>query len=270
VLQTKGTAALVLGATPDSTATGGNVRGANAVDLQTIRSAAAQVASGGNANIGGGLNNTASGTAATVAGGSSNTASAGNSTVAGGNSNTASGTGSFAAGVSNTAGGSYSSAPGGTQASAHGIYGAQVFATGFNVAQGDAQAGLYVLRGRSSAGAAVRLTADGTGTAGSVNVANLPLNTAWSGDMLVTARDTTTGNCCRWRISFGLGCAATAATTAYAEGSVEFANIIGSVAATANLVRSADTTNRGINLTFTPANSNTWDLVAVMRTAEVQ
>jgi hypothetical protein len=41
----KGTGAFCL-AVPDNTATGGNVRGTNAIDLQTIRSAASMVASG--------------------------------------------------------------------------------------------------------------------------------------------------------------------------------------------------------------------------------
>jgi hypothetical protein len=53
-------------------------------------------------------------------------------------------------------------------------------------------------------------------------------------------------------------------------GTVDFANIIGAVAASGNLAISADTTNRGLNLTFTPANSNTWDVCAVLRMVEVQ
>jgi hypothetical protein len=48
----KGTGAFSL-AVPDGTATGGNVRGANAVDLQTARAAAANVASGQYSGLGG-------------------------------------------------------------------------------------------------------------------------------------------------------------------------------------------------------------------------
>ena len=59
----------VLAAVPDSTATGGNVRGATSVDWQTNRSAATMVASGANSVIGGGQDNTASGSGAVVAGG---------------------------------------------------------------------------------------------------------------------------------------------------------------------------------------------------------
>lgn len=56
----KGTGAFCL-AVPDGTATGGNARGANAIDLQTIRTAATQVASGSTSVAIGG-NSTASAT----------------------------------------------------------------------------------------------------------------------------------------------------------------------------------------------------------------
>lgn len=56
----KGTGAFCL-AVPDGTATGGNARGANAIDLQTARTAATQVASGANA-VAVGVNSTASST----------------------------------------------------------------------------------------------------------------------------------------------------------------------------------------------------------------
>jgi hypothetical protein len=70
---------------------GGNQRGLHAVDLQSARSAATQVASGNYSVIGGGRENTASGVAATVGGGRGNTASGAYATVGGGRNNTASG-----------------------------------------------------------------------------------------------------------------------------------------------------------------------------------
>jgi len=70
---------------------GGDPRGLHAVDLQSERSAATQVASGDYSVIGGGQDNTASGWWATVGGGWSNTASGGGATVGGGAYNTASG-----------------------------------------------------------------------------------------------------------------------------------------------------------------------------------
>jgi len=84
----KGTGAFCL-QVPDGTSAGGNVRGSNAVDLQTSRSAANQVASG----------------ASSVAAGASNRASGGNS-VAIGFGNAATGLESRAIGYENTASGS--------------------------------------------------------------------------------------------------------------------------------------------------------------------
>ena len=79
---------------PDGGATGGAARGANAVDWQTARTAAAQVASGAQSAVGGGAGNAASGVGAAVAGGSGNAAS-----------------------------GPYSWAPGGSNGDARGVHG---------------------------------------------------------------------------------------------------------------------------------------------------
>ena len=108
VLQPQGTGALQAQLT-DSTATGGNARGANAIDLQTYtRSSAAQVASGLASNVLGGARNTASGTACTVSGGTDNVASAANGFIGGGGTNAANVFFSaVVAGYSNTAGGVY-------------------------------------------------------------------------------------------------------------------------------------------------------------------
>jgi hypothetical protein len=117
---------------------GGNQRGFHAVDLQSDRSAATQVASGSYSVIGGGQSNTASGQYATVGGGGQNTASGQYATVGGGNANTASGqyatvggggqnraTGSYATvggGWSDTASNSYATVGGGGQNRAAGVY----------------------------------------------------------------------------------------------------------------------------------------------------
>jgi len=68
---------------------GGNQRGLHAVDLQSARSAATQVASGDYSVIGGGQNNTAIDRWSTVGGGLSNTATGPWATVGGGRNNTA-------------------------------------------------------------------------------------------------------------------------------------------------------------------------------------
>ena len=108
----KGSGAYTL-AVPDGTSTGGNARGDNAVDLQTGRTGAAQVASG-TRSFASGVGNTASGT---------------NSTAIG-NANTVSGTHSSALGVSNVVSGNQSIAIGNTHsvghdnASAYGVFAA--------------------------------------------------------------------------------------------------------------------------------------------------
>jgi hypothetical protein len=113
VLQPKGTGALQAQLT-DSTAAGGNARGANAVDWQTSRSSASQVASGQLAIIAGGTNNTASGVYGAVVGGVTNTASGLGSFIGNGNNNIASGIWSgIVAGKSHTTAGYYNFVGGG-------------------------------------------------------------------------------------------------------------------------------------------------------------
>ena len=105
VITSQGTGALQAQVT-DSAATGGNARGANAVDWQTARSAASQVASGQQSVIGGGTGNTVntaiagvcsggfnivSGQYGVIAGGAANNALSYSSAVLGGQSNIAAG-----------------------------------------------------------------------------------------------------------------------------------------------------------------------------------
>jgi|GEM_PF-1627520 len=93
---------------------GGNARGQGAVDLQSARSAATQVASGDYSVIGGGEGNTASGDLATVGGGYANTASGDLATVGGGYANTTSGDhATVGGGGKNTASGSFATVGGG-------------------------------------------------------------------------------------------------------------------------------------------------------------
>ena len=91
-LQPAGTGAIQAQATTSTTA-GGNVRGANAVDWQTSRIAASQVASGTYSVIGGGIGNTSNGTVTTVAGGNSNSVGGTYAGALSGISNTVSGFG---------------------------------------------------------------------------------------------------------------------------------------------------------------------------------
>ena len=90
VLQPKGTGAM-LASLPDGLAAGGNKRGQNALDLQTSRNAAAQVASGNWAVIVGGQNNTANSAYSIVVGGFQNSAANQNAQIFGGQNNNAQG-----------------------------------------------------------------------------------------------------------------------------------------------------------------------------------
>ncbi len=116
VIQPKGQGA-ILAQQPDGTAAGGNNRGANSIDLQTIRSDAAHVASGDYSIIIGGRNNTASGINSnaigysTTASGTASTA-IGNTTFASGNSSTAMGQSTIASGFTSTAMGIQTTASG--------------------------------------------------------------------------------------------------------------------------------------------------------------
>lgn len=105
VLNPNGTGAIVA-SIPDGTATGGNARGANAVDLQTTRSANTNVASGINSIIGGGISNTASHLNSSVLGGSNNRAGNTYSSILGGQNNTTGESWSaIVGGISNTTSG---------------------------------------------------------------------------------------------------------------------------------------------------------------------
>jgi hypothetical protein len=148
VLTPKGTGAFIVGPKPDGTATGGNARGARAVDLQSSRVAATEVAAGANSFAAGasntvsgqysmaiGNNNSVTGTFGSGAFGTSNTSSGGSfPSFAFGTSNTASGTSSIAMGRSCSAGNYSISAGGFSSASGFGCaaFGNSAFASGTN------------------------------------------------------------------------------------------------------------------------------------------
>lgn len=176
VLTPKGTGAFILGPKPDGTAVGGNARGANAVDLQTSRGSATQVASGTASTILGGANCTASSDYAIAAGFNCNASNQytfchGNqSTASGGTSfcfgeiNTASGTSSsVVSGSTNTSSATYSAIIGGQQALAD-RRGMQAHAIGRFAANGDAQRSRFVMRCKTTTNTAVEMALDGATT----------------------------------------------------------------------------------------------------------
>jgi hypothetical protein len=114
----KGTGA-ILGAIPNSAVSGGNKRGAGAVDLQTSRSSANQVAAGQYSVIVGGQNNRANG-GFSLSGGGNGNISGGGYAISMGSTSTANGTVSIAIGDSNSASANYSSSIGGISNTASG------------------------------------------------------------------------------------------------------------------------------------------------------
>lgn len=143
----KGSGAFCL-AVPDGTTTGGNARGANAVDLQTFRSAASNVASGDQSSIGGGRDNTASGAQSVIGGGYGNTASSQCSIVVGGFGCSSSGFASQSGGDSCTASADVSIADG-RQAVAN-RYGQYAHSTWRFAANGDMQYGRFIVANRTT------------------------------------------------------------------------------------------------------------------------
>ena len=183
-------------AVPDGTATGGDVRGTNAIDLQTIRSSASMVASGarsvaigsystasgligvaingtatgqGSIAINGTASNTSNciGEASTASGassgvyGRSSTASATDATIVG-NSCTASGSRSHARGLLTTASGQSSEAAG-LQSVAN-RYGMRAFAGGQFAANGDCQSVDFRAWNKTTNNTATTLFLDGSST----------------------------------------------------------------------------------------------------------
>lgn len=252
--QPKGTGA-VIAQFPDSAASGGNVRGGNAVDLQTTRTAATHVASASFATLSGGSGNTASGTSSAVGGGAGNIASAANAAIAGGGSNVADGI--------------YSWSPGGFQASARGQYGKGVVASGRFASNGDAQLGWSVLRRQTTDATAQRITAD-AGAAGSANTLNIPNACAVMGRLRVVSKANGALDAAVWDVAIGVVRGNGAGTTAiFLGGNASLApSASNGAGSTWRLGIAADTTNGGVALTITGAAATTINTVATFDSTE--
>jgi hypothetical protein len=198
VLSPKGTGSL-LAQKPNGAASGGNARGANAVDWQTNRANANQVASGSYSVVSGGQSNRTLNTHSVVCGGDSNEAAgSGYDAVVGGQQNKANGwvcfigggqfnevtqttacilggrenraigltsvvVGGGASGIGNTSSASFSAILGGIAGSAD-RYAMQSHSAGQFAAKGDAQRARFVLRNKTTTNSAVELFLDGSAT----------------------------------------------------------------------------------------------------------
>lgn len=288
----------------DSTTTGGNKRGRNAVDWQTGRTNSVNVASGdysviggGNNNlsnstystVGGGNGNKASNSIATVGGGSSNTASGSLSTVAGGSGNTASGANSYVGGgAGNTASGDYSAVLGGQNGSADAdlaiIIGGRNAtartcrgamaraATTFLVTAGDTQVRDFIFLADTTNNTPEPLTTNNA-TAGSTNSIILPNNSVYVVRGYVSARQQSTGDIKAWSFEVAIKRNASAAATSIV-GTPTITVIaadagLGSTNAAGSIIAlSADTTLGGLALTITGETSKSIKWAAKVRSLE--
>lgn len=246
----KGTGAFQLDVT-DGTAAGGNARGTNAFDGQTLRTGATQVASGSNSVL---LGN---GSAATSTG-----------SVAIGSSISSSGVGSYAIGSALTASGTRGGALG-FQGTDRGRVGSLVHSSGQRAAAGDAQALLSVLlRGTTTdAATGVRLTSDAA-VAGAANVVNLANATALRFRIVLVAMVANT-SAKEWAIDGLVRRGANAAATASPTAATITSTFGDAGLSTCTVACTADTTNGGINITVNGVAATTIQWCAFVQAVEV-
>jgi hypothetical protein len=260
----------------NSATSGGNARGQNAVDLQTERSAATHVAAGSYSFLGAGASNRSGGSYSAVIGGNGHSASATGAAILGGTSCTGSGTYSGTGGDSNTNAGVNTlmwgkSLTGAGQSSVlFGEYGngnsnrsQMVFATGL-AGTGQAQWRKNVFFVYTSGSAAVRLTASG-GAASATNVGALQNNTSMMFQGQIIIRNNATGATNTYTIGPSLITrGANAAATAMSSGNpaVTAGPTEGTLTLAAAPTVTADTTNGGINISYTPPAANASQIVA--------
>jgi len=249
-LRAKGTGAL-LAQVPDSTSTGGNKRGANAVDLQTSRSSASQVASGQESFIGGGQANTASGLRSAVACGGINSATGAYSAVCGGDSNQATGTRSvISGGNSNTAAGAYSWIPGGVTATARSITGAGCYSASFRSVTGDRQTMVLPIACAARTDATATVMTSDAGAASATNQMVLPNNSSMFFEVDVVAHDSSLKSA-SWKVQGTIRRGANAAATAIVGTNVTTTFGSDLSGGSPGVTCTADTTSGALAVTFT-------------------
>lgn len=259
VIAPKGTGAIVA-QVPTGTTVGGNKRGANAVDLQTKRSGANQVASG-NGSVLIGTNSTASG-ASSVAMGESARAT-GSSAVALGVYSWASGAYSAAIAGFGIAGGHGATAIG-KATSTRGVDGALAY--GYSNGTGSTQLEQFMPRMNTSDDTPVVLTTSGFG----ISISTLPVmpnNSAYYCRIRVLARNTATNESMSWSGTALIKRGANAASTTLVGSSI--ASDFGDAAMSACTVTlSADTTYGALAVIVTGLASTSIRWVAQLETVE--
>ena len=301
-LKPKGTGSFSLQA-PDGTTTGGNVRGANAVDLQASRGNANQVASGDMSFVGSGTSNKATGPSSATLGGDSNTASgqravtlggincvaSSQHAVAGGFGGQASGNTAFSMGYQCVASGlravtfgnyslasgeesfahGYRSTASAKWAIAHGCdgngnkQGQRVHASGRFSAIGDAQGSELVVRNSTTNATQTQLFLDGSSL--TVTIAN---DTTWAFDCIIVGRRTDADNeSAAYRITGCIDRNTNAASTALV--GTPTVTVISEDTAAWDVDAVADTTNGSLNFRVTGEAAKNIRWVGWVRLVEV-
>lgn len=261
----KGTGGFAL-AVADNTATGGNKRGTYAVDLQIIRGAATQVASGAY-SFAQGEGNTASGSYSFAQGASNN--ASGSYSFAQGSGNLASGSYSFTQGSSNTASGSYAFCVGFGGVSAQ-ISKFVITCGGLFAGQlGSIQSGKMVI-GVDTTGATPSVLTSSLYTADTTNQLILSNNSAMAvRGMVLCRRSVTQANeACGWKFEGIIRRGANAAATALVAAITPTLIATDAALATASIAITADTTNGGLAVTATGIAATNLHWVCVLESAE--
>jgi hypothetical protein len=195
----KGTGGIIA-AIPDSTLTGGNVRGTYSVDLQLARSGASQVASGQYSALIGGADNKATNSSAGVVAGTANTVSS----IKGG----------ILAGDLNTISGACSVALGGTYGNDRGAQNAVLTGAAGSTSTASNQTRMVILMATTTDATSTVATTNNL-TASGFNQLNLDNNTAFAFRVQIVATVRTgAGNMKAWTITGAIKRGASAATTA--------------------------------------------------------
>ena len=234
----KGTGALTAQIANNATS-GGNKRGANAVDWQTSRGSATDVASGAQS---------------VVAGGSANIASGAQSAVAGGRNNSADAAYSIASGQ-------YSSTRGVTSQA----LGQQPFTT---FVRGTSQKRSFIL-GRITTAVTATVLATDSSAASATNQVNLVDDSAFYFKGAVIANVTGGGNTKGWTIEGVIKRGANAASTAIVGTATVTSNYADAGASTWTVTVTADTTNGCLAITVAGQAATTIRWVANIETTEV-
>jgi hypothetical protein len=256
VLTPKGTGAFILGPKPDGTATGGNARGINAVDLQMLRGAATQVASQNRSTICGGERNTASGANSTVIGGYQNTAS-GQESVAIGRESSASALNSIAIGNRLQATAQSATALG--QGSLSDRFGMLSHGSDRFAAAGDAQRARFVMRNKTTTNAAVELFLNGSTTR-----LTIPSGKIFAFTINITGIKSDGSAVAHYLRQYALKNVAGTTTEVYAPVTIGTDNAAGT-----SIALSANDTNDALKVEVTGIAAETWRWVASVDAVEI-